>query len=140
MALREAEIAMEEDEVPVGCVLVKGERLLGRAHNQTERLLDPTAHAEMLAITQATSALGEARLGGCELFVTLEPCFMCAGAAVLARLDRVVFGARDPKFGACGSLWTLPEDERLNHRLTLMGGVLEKESAELLKAFFQGRR
>jgi tRNA(adenine34) deaminase len=143
LALREAERAAEEEEVPVGCVVVcreEGDRLVGRAHNQTERLRDPTAHAEMIALTQAAGALGRARLTGCELFVTLEPCFMCAGACILARVDRVVFGARDPKFGACGSLWDLPGDGRVNHRFPVQGGVLAEPAAALLRAFFQGRR
>ena len=139
-ALAEAEKAFEEDEVPVGCVVVQGERLLAKAHNQVERLRDPTAHAEILALTQAAAALEDPRLIGCELFVTLEPCFMCAGACVLARLDRVVFAARDPKFGGCGSLLDLPATPGLNHRLRVEAGPLEEESASLLKAFFRGRR
>jgi len=139
-ALREARAALEEDEVPVGCVVVRAGRILARSHNQTERLADPTAHAEMIALTQAAAALGRPRLTGCTLFTTLEPCFMCAGACVLARLDRVVFGARDPKFGACGSLWDLPRDPRTNHALVVAEGVLAEEAAELLRAFFRGRR
>ena len=140
LALREAERALEEDEVPVGCVVVRGEKLLGKAHNQVERLRDPTAHAEILALTQAAAALDDPRLTGCELFVTLEPCFMCAGACVLARLDRVVFGARDPKFGGCGSLLDLPATPGLNHALQVEQGPLGEEAATLLKAFFRGRR
>ena len=140
LALTEAEKAFEEDEVPVGCVVVRGEKLLGKAHNQVERLRDPTAHAEILALTQAAAALEDPRLTGCELFVTLEPCFMCAGACVLARLERVVFGARDPKFGGCGSLLDLPSTPGLNHRVRVEAGPLGEEAASLLKAFFQGRR
>jgi len=140
LALAEAEEAAREGEVPVGCLIVKGDRLLARAHNATERLGDPTAHAEMQAIRAATALLGESRLRECELFVTLEPCFMCAGALVLARLDRVVYGARDPKFGGCGSLWDIPSDRRVNHRVRLRGGVLAERAAKMLKAFFQGRR
>ena len=140
MALREAETAYDEDEVPVGCVIVHESKVIGRAHNQTERLKDPTAHAEMLAITQAASYLERERLLGCTLYVTLEPCFMCAGACVLARLDKIFFAAKDPKFGACGSIWSLPQEGRLNHNCPCIGGILAEESAQLLKSFFRGRR
>lgn len=140
MALREAIAAAEEDEVPVGAVVVVEERVIGRAHNQREKLNDPTAHAEMIAITQASNALESWRLAGATLYVTLEPCAMCAGALVLARVDRLVFGAPDPKAGACGSLFDIVRDPRLNHRLEVVGGVLEADCAELLKSFFRGKR
>lgn len=139
-ALVEARRALEEDEVPVGAVVVHEGRVIGRAHNQRERLKDPTAHAEMIAITQAAAALEGWRLADCTLYVTLEPCLMCAGALVNARVPRVVFGARDPKAGACGSLYRVGVDPRLNHRFEAVGGVLEAECAELLVEFFRPRR
>ena len=118
-ALKEAALAAEENEVPVGCVIVHEGRIVGRAHNQRERLNDPTAHAEMIAVTQASAALASWRLTGCTVYVTIEPCAMCAGALVLARLDRLVFGARDEKAGACGTLYNIAADERLNHRIEI---------------------
>jgi len=139
-ALREARKAAEDDEVPVGAVVVQGGRIIGRAHNQRERLRDPTAHAEMIAITQAAAALESWRLERATLYVTLEPCVMCAGALVNARISRVVFGARDPKAGACGSLYQVGMDPRLNHSFEVMGGVLEEECAALLRDFFAPRR
>ena len=135
-ALREAERAGRRGEVPVGAVVVDAGRVLGRAGNAIEALQDPTAHAEMLALRQAAAALGTRRLLATTLYVTLEPCAMCAGAAVLARVSRLVFGAADPKAGACGSLRNVVEDPRLNHRCQVRGGVLEQECAELLKGFF----
>ena len=140
MALREAEKAAAAAEVPVGAVLVKDGRLLGKAHNQRETLKDPTAHAEILAITQAAAALEGWRLEGAVLYVTLEPCLMCAGAIVNARIPRVVFGAADPKAGACGSLYQVGLDARLNHRFEITAGVLEQECAALLKDFFRAKR
>ncbi len=139
-ALREAESAAAEGEVPVGAVVVHGGRIVGRGHNQRETLNDPTAHAEMIALTQAAAALGTWRLEGCTLFVTLEPCLMCAGALVNGRVDKVFFGARDPKAGACGSLYQVGFDARLNHRFEVEGGLLEKECGELLRKFFAGLR
>jgi tRNA(adenine34) deaminase len=127
-------------DVPIGCVVVREGELLGSAGNARERLRDPTAHAELLAIRQAASKVGGWRLEGCELFVTLEPCAMCAGAIVLARLDRVVYGAADPKAGFAGSLANLVEDPRLNHRAALVGGVLADECGALLTEFFRARR
>ena len=135
-ALREAERAGHRGEVPVGAVVVGAGRVLGRAGNAIEAAQDPTAHAEMLALRQAAAALGTRRLLATTLYVTLEPCAMCAGAAVLARVSRLVFGAADPKTGACGSLRNVAEDPRLNHRCQVRGGVLERECAELLKGFF----
>jgi len=139
-ALTEARAAAEDGEVPIGAVVVHGGRIIGRGHNQRERLADPTAHAEMLAISAAAAALGDWRLEGCTLYVTLEPCPMCAGAAVAARIDRLVFGAEDPKAGACGTLYTLTDDPRLNHRVRTIGGVLEGECALLLREFFARQR
>jgi len=139
-ALKEAGYAFEDGEVPVGAVIVHQGRVIGRAHNQGECLKDPTAHAEMIAITQAAAALDRWRLTGCTLYVTLEPCTMCAGAIVLARIDRLVYGAADPKAGACGSLMNIVQDPRLNHRVEVIGGVLAEESSALLREFFHQRR
>jgi tRNA(adenine34) deaminase len=139
-ALREARRALEEDEVPVGAVIVHEGRVIGRAHNQRQRLKDPTAHAEMVAITQAAAALEGWRLENTTLYVTLEPCLMCAGAIVNARIPRVVFGAPDERFGACGSLYQVGRDTRLNHEFELVGGVLAGECAAILQEFFSGKR
>ncbi len=139
-ALREARRAAEDDEVPVGAVIVHNDRVVGRAHNQRERLKDPTAHAEMIALTQAAAAVEDWRLEGATLYVTLEPCLMCAGGLVNARIARVVFGAPDPKAGACGSLYNVGLDSRLNHRFEVVGGVLAGECAELLLEFFSRKR
>jgi tRNA(adenine34) deaminase len=139
-ALKEAERALSVDEVPVGAVIVNQGRIIARAHNQKETLRDPTAHAEMIAITQAAEALERWRLTGCTLYVTLEPCTMCAGAMVLARMDRLVFGADDPKAGAVGSLYNIPRDMRLNHRLDVTGGVLADPCGDVLRRFFQKKR
>ena len=140
MALKEAEAAAVEGEVPVGAVIARDGRILGRAHNQRETLTDPTAHAEIIAITQAAGALEAWRLEGATMYVTLEPCPMCAGALVLARVKRLVYGAADPKAGACGTLYNIVCDERLNHRLEVTAGVLADESRELLQTFFRKRR
>ena len=141
MALDEAETAAAEDEVPVGAVIVSFERgVLARAHNQREALHDPTAHAEMIAITQAAQALQSWRLEGCVLYVTLEPCPMCAGAIVQARLPLVVYGCADPKAGACATLYQIPTDTRLNHRANVVAGVLEDRCADLLSRFFAEKR
>lgn len=141
LALREAERALDEDEVPVGAVVVAADgRIVGKAHNQRETLQDPTAHAEMLALTQAAAALEQWRLDGTTLYVTLEPCPMCAGALVNARVGRLVFGARDPKAGACGSLFDIVSDPRLNHRVPVTGGVRAEECGEVLRAFFRRKR
>jgi len=139
-ALKEARLAAERDEVPVGAVVVHAGRIIGRGHNQREMLKDPTAHAEMIAITQAAAARESWRLDGTVLYVTLEPCLMCAGAIVNARIPRVVFGARDPRAGACGSLYQVGLDARLNHRFAVEGGVLEAECALLLQEFFARKR
>ena len=139
-AMREAVRAYEEDEVPVGAVVVHEGRVIGRGHNQRELLHDPTAHAEMIAITAAAEALGSWRLDGATLYVPLEPCPMCAGATVNARLSRLVFGATDPKAGACGTLYDIPQDSRLNHRLEVKGGVLAREGGEILTSYFREKR
>ena len=141
MALDEAAAAAEEGEVPVGAVIVSFRRgVVAQAHNQREQLLDPTAHAEMIAITQAAQALRSWRLEDCALYVTLEPCPMCAGAVVQARLPLVVYGCTDPKAGACDSLFRITADPRLNHRANVVSGVLSERCAAVLSAFFAARR
>jgi tRNA(adenine34) deaminase len=139
-ALEEARAALAEDEVPIGAVIVRDGRVIAAAHNQREQLRDPTAHAEMMAITQAAAAIGDWRLERCTLYVTLEPCAMCAGAIVLARLPRVVFGASDPKAGAVTTLYRLLDDVRLNHRAEATGGILSTECGQLLTDFFAKKR
>ena len=140
-AISEATQAEATGDVPVGAVVMDpGGTVIGTGHNAREATADPTAHAEMLAIRQAASSLGGWRLERCTLVVTLEPCTMCAGAVVLARLSTLVFGAYDPKAGAAGSLWDVVRDRRLNHRPEVMGGVLEGETADVLRAFFATRR
>jgi tRNA(adenine34) deaminase len=132
--------AWESEDVPVGALVVRDERVIGRGYNQREKLNDPTAHAEMLALTAAAEYLGQWRLEGCTLYVTLEPCPMCAGALVLSRVERLVYGASDPKAGACGSLFDITQDVRLNHQVETVAGVLAEPSAELLREFFRYRR
>jgi tRNA(adenine34) deaminase len=139
-ALQEAQQAMVEDEVPVGAVIVHDGRVIAAAHNQREALHDPTAHAEMIAITQAAEALGSWRLEGCTLYATLEPCPMCAGAIVLARVPTVVFGATDPKAGAVATLYQLLSDPRLNHRCEIVAGVLAEPCGAILSEFFRRKR
>ena len=139
-ALREAERAFEKDEVPVGAVIVKDGQLIGRGHNLVETLHDPTAHAEMIAITAACETLGTKILDGCTLYVTLEPCPMCAGAIVWARLRRLVFGAFDEKAGSASTLYNIPQDDRLNHFVEVISGVEADQAAALLQAFFRKRR
>ncbi len=138
--LEEAERCLDHDDVPIGCVIVRGDELIVAAGNERELREDPTAHAEVLALRAAAEALGRWHLEGCTLFVTLEPCAMCAGAIVLARVERVVFGAHDPKAGFAGSLGNLVQDGRLNHRVALEGGVLADESGSVLREFFRARR
>lgn len=140
LALRQAQRAYDAGEAPVGALIYQGDELLGQAHNQRETLQDPTAHAEILAITQAAAALESWRLEGCTLYVTLEPCAMCAGAIVLARLERLVFGAWDPKAGACGSVLDVTGCEKLNHRVAITAGVREAACGQILKDFFRARR
>lgn len=140
LALQQATAAAEADEAPVGAVIVAAGCVLAAARNEREALRDPTAHAEMIAITQAASALESWRLENCTLYVTLEPCPMCAGAIVMARIPRVVFGALDPKGGAVRSLYRLLEDERLNHRVEVVEGVLSEPCGQVLSEFFRGKR
>ena len=139
-ALREAERAFDLDEVPVGAVVVIGDRIVGRGHNMVESLKDPTAHAELIAITAACDALEQKVLDKCTLYVTLEPCPMCAGAIVWARIPRLVFGAFDDKAGSASTLYNIPQDQRLNHHTDIVSGVEEARCSEFLRAFFQVRR
>jgi tRNA(adenine34) deaminase len=140
LALREAERALEHDDVPIGAVIVRGGEVLAGAHNERELRGDPTAHAEVLALREAARLDGSWRVLDAILYVTLEPCAMCAGALVLARLPRVVYGARDPKAGACGSVLDVLGEPRLNHRPVVAGGLLAEECGALLSAFFAARR
>jgi tRNA(adenine34) deaminase len=139
-ALAEAEAAAAHDDVPIGAVLVRDDQLIGRGHNRREADQDPTAHAELLALRAGAAALGSWRVEGCTLYVTLEPCTMCAGAIVLARLDRLVFGADDPKAGAVGALYDIPRDPRLNHRVEVVRGVEAEACGDVLRDFFRTRR
>jgi tRNA(adenine34) deaminase len=139
-AIAEARSAFEADEVPIGAVIVHDDRIIAAAGNQRESLNDPTAHAEMIAITQAAQALGSWRLLDCTLYVTLEPCPMCAGAIVQARIPQVYYGAADPKAGACHTLFQLTGDVRLNHQAVVIGGLLKDESRALLQEFFAQQR
>ena len=139
-ALRQAAKAFEKEEVPVGSVVVRAGRIIARAFNQVEMLKDATAHAEMLAITQAEAAVGDWRLNECDLYVTKEPCAMCAGALVHVRMRRVIFGCADERSGAAGGTMNLLQMANLNHRCEITGGVLREECAGLLKTFFQARR
>jgi len=140
MALREAQRAFDGDEVPVGAIIVCKGEIIGRGYNQIERLKDPTAHAEMIAITAAANHLQSRRLENCTLYVSLEPCPMCAGAIVLARIPTLVFSSYDPKAGACGTLYNIVEDRRLNHSVHVVGGICDRESETLLKDFFAKKR
>ncbi|HEX4386815.1 MAG TPA: tRNA adenosine(34) deaminase TadA [Myxococcales bacterium] len=139
-ALAEARLAGEEGEVPIGSVVVFEGKIVGRGRNARERLYDPTAHAEILALQEAARTLRRWRLTGATLYATLEPCFMCAGALVNARVDRLVFAVADPKAGAAGSLVDVPGDPRLNHRLEVSSGVLSADCGDLLRSFFRARR
>jgi tRNA(adenine34) deaminase len=140
LALREADRALEHEDVPIGAVVVRDGEVIAAAHNERELRQDPTAHAEILALRDAASASGTWRVLDAVLYVTLEPCAMCAGAIVLARVPRVVFGARDPKAGACGSVLDVLSEPRLNHRPDVAGGLLAEECGALLSAFFGSRR
>ncbi len=139
-ALAFARIAFGEQEVPVGSVVVRDGKILGRGRNRREALADPTHHAEIEAVREAARSVGTWRLEGSTLYATLEPCPMCAGAAVNARISRIVYGCADPKAGYCGTLGNIPQDPRLNHRCEVEGGLLAAQAAELLKLFFQSRR
>jgi tRNA(adenine34) deaminase len=140
VALEEAEEAFRKEEVPVGAVVVMSGEVIARSHNLRESSCNPLAHAELLALQHTAQQLKRWRLNEATLYVTLEPCCMCAGAVVLARIDRLVYGCSDPKAGACGSVYDIPNDPRLNHRVEVVAGVLEVESLKLLQQFFQDRR
>lgn len=140
MAIDQAFIAEENGDVPIGCVIVHQGRVIAKGYNQREQLHDPTAHAEIVALTQASDYIGNWRLEGCTIYVTLEPCPMCAGALVLGRLDRLVYGTDDPKTGAVRSLYNIVQDPRLNHRLTVTSGVLQEDCQKQLQDFFKRRR
>jgi tRNA(adenine34) deaminase len=139
-AFKEAQRAAKEDEIPIGAVIVYKDKIIGRAHNQVERLKDPTAHAEMIAITSAANSLNTKWLNGASLYVTIEPCSMCAGALVLARIENLIYGADDPKAGGCGSVTDIINNKILNHRIKIKKGILEKECSSLLKEFFKKKR
>ena len=139
-ALIQADKAFKSEEIPVGAVVIKEDKVIGRAYNQREQLNDPTAHAEIIAITAAANTLGDWRLNGCTLYVTKEPCSMCAGAIINARLDMIVFGCYDEAEGCCGSLYQLCGDPRFKTKVSVMGGGMENQSISLLKEFFNSRR
>ena len=139
-AIRQAMKAAEADEVPVGAIIVHGNKIIAKAHNQVELLKDPTAHAEMIAVTQATNYLSSKWLQDCTMYVTIEPCSMCAGALVLARIGRVVFGAPDEKTGACGSIVNIAQHSKLNHRIDIAGGLLQAECGGIVSEFFKKKR
>jgi tRNA(adenine34) deaminase len=140
MAIESAKIAEENGDVPIGAVIVYNNQVIAKAYNQREQLQDPTAHAEIIALTQAAAALENWHLNGCTMYVTLEPCPMCAGALILARIDRLVYGCDDPKTGAVKSLYNIVQDSRLNHQLEVTSGVLADECAKQLQDFFEKRR
>ena len=139
-AFREAERAFEEGEIPVGCIIVFQNSIIAKAHNQIETLKDPTAHAEIIAVTSAAEYLQSKVLAGCTIYVTLEPCVMCAGAIVLSKLENLFFGAYDFKSGACGSVFNVTNNDSLNHRVNVLGGVLDEKCREILKSFFDVKR
>jgi tRNA(adenine34) deaminase len=139
-ALKEAEKAYEKEEIPLGAVIVFENRIIAKGHNQVETLKDPTAHAEIIAITSAASYLSSKVLLGCSMYVTLEPCSMCAGAIVLAKLESLYFGAFDNKSGACGSVLNVTNNSSLNHQLSVTGGILDDKCSEILRSFFEVKR
>ena len=139
-AIEEAKKAAEMGEIPVGAVIVRDGEIIARGHNMTETLKDPTAHAEIMALREAASLLGGWRLIGCDMYVTVEPCCMCAGALVWSRINKLFIGAMDPKAGACGSLYNIACDERLNHRITVETGLMEEDCSTLMKDFYRGLR
>ncbi len=139
-ALQEAEKALEKDEVPIGAVVVYQNKIIGRGFNQTEMLKDPTAHGEIIAITSAANYLNSKYLTDCDLYVTIEPCLMCSGAVLLSRIRTLYFGAFDPKFGACGSVFNVLESEKLNHSVKIYSGLYADEAATLLKTYFRNKR
>ena len=135
-ALQEAEKAMEENEIPVGAVVVKENKIIGRGYNQVEKLKDATAHAEMIALTAASNSIGNWRLNGCSVYVTLEPCIMCTGALLASRINDLYFSTFDTKFGACGSVYNLAEEGKTNHKIIVYSGIYAEESKKLLQDFF----
>jgi len=139
-ALQEAEEALEHDEVPVGAVVVFEDKIIGRGYNQVEKLKDATAHAEMIAITAAENHLGDWRLTDCDIYITVEPCLMCTGAILSSRIKRIYFSAFDPKFGACGSVYNVAQEGKVNHKVEVFSGILEQESILLLQEFFKKKR
>ncbi len=139
-ALKEAQKAFAEDEVPIGAVAVYKNQIIGRGHNRTEHLQDSTAHAEIIALTAAANALSTWRLNDVIIYTTIEPCIMCAGALVLARVKKIVFGARDEKFGGCGSIFNIVQEKRLNHQIEVIEGVLKDDALILIKKFFAKKR
>jgi tRNA(adenine34) deaminase len=139
-ALNEAKIAFEENEVPIGTVIVLDNKIIGRGHNRTETLKDPTAHAEIIAISAAANYLNNWRLTDTSVYTTVEPCLMCAGALILSRIKKLVFSAHDAKFGACGSVYNIPKDNQFNHKFDVITNVLEKDSINLLQEFFKRKR
>ena len=139
-ALKEAQKAFEADEVPIGAVAVYKNQIIGRGHNRTEQLQDSTAHAEIIAITAAANALGSWRLENVDVYATIEPCSMCAGALVLARVKRIFFGARDEKFGGCGSVFDIANEQKLNHQIEVTEGLLREQAVSLMKEFFEKKR
>ena len=140
IAIKEAKLAMRENEIPVGSVLVQNEKIIAQAHNQPIKNNDPTAHAEIQALRKAGKQQTNYRLGGCTLYATLEPCAMCFGAMIHARIERIVFGALDPKTGVCGSCIDLNKESFFNHKISITGGVLDKECSDLLRLFFKSKR
>ena len=140
LTIEQAQIAEENGDVPIGAVIVYQEQIIGKAYNQRQQLQDPTAHAEIIALTQAAAFMENWHLNGCTMYVTLEPCPMCAGALVLARMDRLVYGCDDPKAGACKSLYNIVQDERLNHKVEVTSGVMEEQCRQQLQNFFAKRR
>ncbi len=139
-ALQEAEKAFDEDEVPVGAVVIHENKIIGRGYNQNRKLNDPTAHAEIIAITSASNSMNKKILEDCDIYVTLEPCLMCTGALILARIRSVFFSAFDPKSGACGSVYNIPEENKLNHKPNIFSGIYRDESESLLKNYFAVKR
>ena len=140
LAIEQAKIAEENGDVPIGAVIIYKNQIIGKAYNQREQLKDPTAHAEIIALTQAASFMENWHLNGCTMYVTLEPCPMCAGALVLSRMDRLCYGCNDPKGGACGSLYNIVQDQRLNHKVEVISGVMEEQCRQQLQEFFARRR
>ncbi|MBX7044419.1 MAG: tRNA adenosine(34) deaminase TadA [Ignavibacteria bacterium] len=139
-AFKEAEKAFEKNEVPIGCIITFQNTIIAKAHNQVETLKDPTAHAEIMAITSAAEYLQSKQLIGCSMYVTLEPCPMCAGAIVMAKIDNLYFGAYDNNFGACGSEFNITNNDKMNHKVNVYGGIMDKECAGILKSFFEVKR